>query len=75
MGYANGVNLLPATGEFTYGTTAHQGKRELSGAATVPGNFYQGLNSAFSPAATHAGMPPSVNITHAVSQLPINFPD
>lgn len=29
MGYVNGVNLLPATGEFTYGTVARQGRRPI----------------------------------------------
>jgi hypothetical protein len=27
MGYVNGVNLLPSTGEFTYATTARRGQR------------------------------------------------
>jgi hypothetical protein len=30
MGFVNGVNLLPATGEFTYGTTPRQGTRDTS---------------------------------------------
>lgn len=39
MSYVNGVNLLPATGEFTYGTTARRGRRvtELS---MVDINYY-----------------------------------
>jgi hypothetical protein len=27
MGFVNGVNLLPSTGEFTYATTARLGQR------------------------------------------------
>jgi hypothetical protein len=26
--FVNGVNLLPATGEFTYGTTPRRGQRD-----------------------------------------------
>lgn len=44
MGFINGVNLLPATGEFTYATTAYQGKR--AGESTfVEINTYAGQTS------------------------------
>jgi hypothetical protein len=48
MGYVNGVNLLPSTGEFTYATTAHQGQR-MTELALVPVNLYE------------AGVPPKTD--------------
>jgi hypothetical protein len=74
MSFVNGVNLLPATGEFTYGTTPHQGQRAYSGAIMLPVNFYQGLNSVFPPSSTYGGTPPSADLTYAISQLQANFP-
>ena len=42
MSFVNGVNLLPATGEFTYSTAPYQGLRNLPGALMLPINFYAG---------------------------------
>jgi hypothetical protein len=39
MGFVNGVNLLPSTGEFTYATTARLGQRVTETALTGI-NFY-----------------------------------
>ena len=50
MNFINGVNLLPSTGEFTYGTTARQGCRALPtvtpGGMTGVNYFYNGSPSA-----------------------------
>jgi len=35
MNCVNGVKLLPAMGKFTYGTTAHQGRRVTAPALPV----------------------------------------
>jgi GTA TIM-barrel-like domain/Conserved hypothetical protein 2217 (DUF2460) len=45
MGYVNGVNLLPSTGEFTYGTTARQGQR-IGGPLAGINYYYNGSPSA-----------------------------
>lgn len=45
MGYVNGVNLLPATGEFTYDTIAHLGQRAEPPGAVLPINTYAGRDS------------------------------
>ncbi len=39
MAYVNGVNLLPSTGEFTYGTAARQGRRAVE-TALLGINYY-----------------------------------
>jgi GTA TIM-barrel-like domain/Conserved hypothetical protein 2217 (DUF2460) len=36
MGFVNGVNLLPSTGEFTYATTERQGTRNTSDLVNFP---------------------------------------
>ncbi|MGH6838716.1 MAG: baseplate megatron protein TIM-barrel domain-containing protein [Methylocella sp.] len=61
MGYVNGVNLLPATGEFTYGTTARIGQRVTETALT-------GINFYF------AGGPPKTDYSYAIDQLQAAFP-
>ncbi len=40
MNYVNGVNLLPATGEFTYDTVAYLGQRAEPPGAPLPINAY-----------------------------------
>jgi GTA TIM-barrel-like domain len=45
MGYVNGMNLLPSTGEFTYGTTARQGQR-IGGPLAGINYYYNGSPSA-----------------------------
>ena len=40
MTYVNGVNLLPATGEFTYDTVAYRGQRAQPPGALLPINAY-----------------------------------
>src|ERR1700730_12860856 len=55
MGFVNGVNLLPSTGEFTYATTARQGQR-VSETLLLPVNFYYG--DIAPPTATLTGAPP-----------------
>ncbi|MGH6846768.1 MAG: baseplate megatron protein TIM-barrel domain-containing protein [Methylocella sp.] len=61
MGYVNGANLLPATGEFTYATTAHRGQRvtELS---------MSGIDFYF------AGAPPKTDYSYSIDQLQTAFP-
>jgi hypothetical protein len=61
MGFVNGVNLLPATGEFTYATTARTGQR-VSEPALVGINFYL------------AGAPPKTDYSYAIDQLQAAFP-
>ena len=61
MGFVNGVNLLPATGEFTYGTTARIGQRVNEPALT-------GINFYF------AGGPPKTDYSYAIDQLQAAFP-
>jgi hypothetical protein len=61
MGFINGVNLLPATGEFTYAATARVGQR-VSEPALIGINFYL------------AGSPPKTDFTYAIDQLQAAFP-
>jgi hypothetical protein len=61
MGFVNGVNLLPSTGEFTYGTTARIGQR-VTEAALTGVNFY------------FAGGPPKTDYSYAIDQLQAAFP-
>jgi hypothetical protein len=61
VGYVNGVNLLPATGEFTYGTTARIGQR-VSETALTGINFY------------FAGGPPKTDYSYAIDQLQAAYP-
>ncbi|MGI8568050.1 MAG: baseplate megatron protein TIM-barrel domain-containing protein [Methylocella sp.] len=44
MGYVNGVNLLPSTGEFTYGTTDRTGQR-VNEPSAVSVNTYAGQSA------------------------------
>ena len=44
--YVNGVNLLPATGEFTYGTAARQGQRAQDSFPAGINFYYSGEPSA-----------------------------
>src|ERR1700724_1947943 len=61
MGFVNGVNLLPSTGEFTYGTTARIGQR-VTEAALTGVNFY------------FAGGPPKTDYSYSIDQLQAAFP-
>jgi hypothetical protein len=61
MGFVNGVNLLPSTGEFTYATTARLGQRVTERAPT-------GINFYF------AGGPPKTDYSYAIDQLQAAFP-
>jgi GTA TIM-barrel-like domain len=61
VGYVNGVNLLPATGEFTYGTAARIGQR-VNDTAFTGINFY------------YAGGPPKTDYSYSIDQLQAAFP-
>ncbi|HET6377939.1 MAG TPA: glycoside hydrolase TIM-barrel-like domain-containing protein [Methylocella sp.] len=61
MTFVNGVNLLPATGEFTYGTVARLGRR-VTEPSPAGVNFY------------HDGSPPVCDIKYALDQLQTQFP-
>jgi hypothetical protein len=61
MGFINGVNLLPSTGEFTYATTARLGQRVTETALTGV-NFY------------FAGGPPKTDYSYSIDQLQAAFP-
>ncbi|HEX4043214.1 MAG TPA: hypothetical protein VHY10_16065 [Xanthobacteraceae bacterium] len=61
MTYINGVNLLPATGEWTYDSVAYQGRR--AGAAA----FAQ-LNLNYNPAGN------KTDCDYALDQLQAQFP-
>jgi len=61
MGFVNGVNLLPATGEFSYATTARLGQR-VTEAALTGVNFY------------FAGGPPKTDYSYSIDQLQDAFP-
>lgn len=61
MGYINGVNLLPATGEFTYGTTVRVGQRVNEPSASGLNFFY-------------AGGPPKTDYSYSMDQLQAGFP-
>ncbi|MGH6836533.1 MAG: baseplate megatron protein TIM-barrel domain-containing protein [Methylocella sp.] len=61
-GYVNGVNLLPATGEFTYGTTPRIGQR-VTEAAALPINTY------FTPPVF-----PETDYAKSIDQLQAAFP-
>ncbi len=65
MGYANGVNLLPATGEFTYDIAACQGAR-LAGGVLQP---MVGINT-FAGQANHR-----TDMELSIDQLLAAFPD
>jgi hypothetical protein len=63
-GYVNGVNLLPATGEFTYATTAREGQRVTEPAMA-------GINTYF------GGGPPGdakTDYSYSIDQLQAAFP-
>lgn len=62
MTIINGVNLLPATGEFTYGTVARLGRRVTEFSPTGV-NFY------------FAGSPPNCDLGYSLDQLQDQFPD
>lgn len=61
MSYVNGVNLLPATGEFTYDVAPHRGKR-----VTEPESV--AINTYFSPAGVRT------DLDFAIDQLQAEFP-
>jgi len=61
MGFVNGVNLLPSTGEFTYATTARLGQRVTEAVLT-------GINFYF------AGGPPKTDYSYSIDQLQDAFP-
>ncbi len=62
MGYLKGVNLLPATGEWTYESVPYQGRR-----AGVPG--YTQLNLNYNPSGTRT------DCDYSLDQLQAQFPD
>lgn len=66
MGFVNGVNLLPSTGEFTYGTAARQGQR-VSSPTLVPINTYNDLPP-------FAGVFPNTDYSYSIDQLQAAFP-
>ncbi len=61
MVFVNGVNLLPATGEFTYATTVRQGQR-VTETGLVPINNYMG------------GTPVRTDYSLAIDQLQAQIP-
>src|SRR3984893_1436141 len=67
MGFVNGVNLLPSTGEFTYATTAHQGARlAFPALPLVPINtYYDTFNG---------GAFPKTDYAYSIDQLQAAFP-
>jgi len=67
MGFVNGVNLLPSTGEFTYATTAHQGARlAFPALPLVPINTYYD--------ASFGGTFPKTDYSYSIDQLVAAFP-
>ncbi|MGA7383673.1 MAG: glycoside hydrolase TIM-barrel-like domain-containing protein [Methylocella sp.] len=66
MGFVNGVNLLPSTGEFTYGTTPRLGQR-VSEFALVPINTYN-------DSAPFTGVFPKTDYSYSIDQLQAAFP-
>jgi hypothetical protein len=67
MGYVNGVNLLPATGEFAYATTAHQGARlAFPALPLVPINTYY--------VTYNGGTFPKTDYSYSIDQLEAAFP-
>ncbi len=64
MSYVNGVNLMPATGEFTYSPTAYQGARLAAGALQP----MTGINN-YSAAAGGGG-----DVVTSINQLLAAFP-
>jgi hypothetical protein len=67
MTYINGVNLLPGTGEFTYDTLAHMGRRVTEPAA-VPINGY----ASGATAGSYAGE--DTDFTRSIDALQAEFP-
>jgi GTA TIM-barrel-like domain len=65
MGFVNGVNLLPATGEFTYAKTAHRGQRVAE--FSMPGidTYYDTYNG---------GTFPKTDYSYSIDQLQAAFP-
>jgi len=66
--YINGVNLLPGTGEFTYDTVAHMGRRPATEPAAVPINVYD----SGATAASYAG--DTTDFIRAIDNLQAQFP-
>src|ERR1700736_5936257 len=67
MGFVNGVNLLPSTGEFTYATTAHQGARlAFPALPLVPINTYYDTYN--------GGIFPKTDYSYSIDQLQAAFP-
>jgi hypothetical protein len=62
MSYLKGVNLLPATGEWTYDSVPYQGQR-------VGASSYTQLNLNFNPSGT------KTDCDYALDQLQAQFPD
>lgn len=62
MSYVNGVNLLPATGEWTYDVVVYRGKRVSEAAASA-------VNAYFAPGGTRTDLDASID------QLQAAFPD
>jgi uncharacterized protein (TIGR02217 family) len=62
MGYINGVNLLPSTGEFTYDTIAYLGKRTTEGSLTSINRYASG------------GSGTTTDYTIAINNLQSEFP-
>lgn len=64
MGFVNGVNLLPSTGEFTYGTAARRGQRANE-------SIMVGINTYL------RGLPPGntkTDYSYSIDQLQAAFP-
>ncbi|VTZ23244.1 conserved hypothetical protein [Methylocella tundrae] len=62
MGYIKGVNLLPATGEWTYDTTPYLGRRVTELALTP-------INTYFAPGGQRT------DLDYSIDQLQAEFPD
>ncbi|HEY8033048.1 MAG TPA: glycoside hydrolase TIM-barrel-like domain-containing protein [Methylocella sp.] len=65
MGFVNGVNLLPATGEFTYSTTAHRGQRVTELSMSGVDTYYDNFNG---------GTFPKTDYSYSIDQLQAAFP-
>lgn len=69
MGFVNGVNLLPATGEFTYGTTPRQGTRDTSN----PSLPFVGINT-YNDSPPFTGVFLKTDYSYSIDQLQAAFP-
>jgi hypothetical protein len=65
MAFVNGVNLLPATGEFAYATTAHRGQRVTESLMSGIDTYYDTYNG---------GTFPKTDYSYSIDQLQAAFP-